>query len=40
MNYFLYNKIVPLHDNYFIVSVKVVYDNMFCIAREDVLVYR
>lgn len=40
MNYFLYNKIVPSYDNYFIVSVKVVYDNMFCIAQEVVLVRR
>lgn len=39
MNYFsMYAKKIPLYNNYFIVSVKVLYDNMFCNVSEKILI--
>lgn len=38
MNYFsMYTKVIPVHNNYFIVSVKVLYDNMFYNVSEKIL---
>lgn len=39
MNYFsMYAKKIPLYNNYFIVSVKVLYDNMFYNVSEKILI--
>lgn len=39
MNYFsIYAKRISLYDNYFIVSVKVVQDNMFYNVSEKILI--
>lgn len=39
MNYFsMYAKKIPLYNNYFIVSVKILYDNMFYNASEKILI--